>query len=246
MFKTSFYSLLFILLFSFLSPAQIPDKFTNLKILPKDITKDKLVDIMRSFTGGLGVRCSHCHEGEEGQPLSTYDFASDLKTAKQKARIMINMVADINNKYLSALTEFKDNVLEVKCVTCHRGTTQPMPLEDLLFKAVKTDGLGKAISTYHELYDRYYGGFAYDFKDHTLVALCNLLTDEKMYDEAIAFANINIETYPESGVAYFGLAQVYEAKGDKQNAIANYKKALEFMPQRGDFINKKLQELQKN
>ena len=133
MFRTSFYSLLIVVLVSFFSSAQIPDKFTNLKVLPKDIAKDKLVDVMRSYTSALGVRCSHCHDGEEGKPLSTYDFASDVKTAKQKARIMMNMTGDINKKYLSALTKFKDDVLEVKCVTCHRGATQPIPLEDLSF-----------------------------------------------------------------------------------------------------------------
>lgn len=246
MFRTSFYFLFIIFFFSILSFAQIPDKFTNLQVLPKDISKSSLVDVMKSFTGALGVRCIHCHLGEEGQPLTTFDFASDLKTAKQKARIMMNMTADINGKYLSALTEFKDNVLIVKCVTCHRGATQPTPLEDLLFKAVKEDGLQKAISTYHDLYERYYGGFAFDFKDHTLVALSKTLTDEEMYDEALAFANVNVETYPESGVAYLGLAQAYELKGDKENAVKYYRKTLELMPRRADFINKKLEELQKN
>ena len=113
-----------------------------------------------------------------------------------------------------------------------------------LFKSVKTDGLEKAISTYHDLYNKYYGAFAYDFKDHTLTALSRKLTDENMYEEAIAFDKVNIETYPQSGVAYLGLAQAYELKGDKENAIENYKKALNFMP-RADFINKKLEELQK-
>ncbi len=36
--------------------AQIPDKFTNLKVLPKDISKGELVGIMRAFSGALGVR----------------------------------------------------------------------------------------------------------------------------------------------------------------------------------------------
>jgi tetratricopeptide (TPR) repeat protein len=199
---------------------------------------------MRSFTEALGVRCVHCHNGEEGKPLSTYDFASDVKTAKQKARIMMRMVSDINNKYLSALKKYKDNVLEVKCITCHRGATQPIPLEDLLFKSVKNDGLEKAISTYHDLYNRYYGAFAYDFKDHTLVALSRKLTDENMFNEAIAFDKLNIQMYPNSGIAYLSLAQVYELKGDKQSAIENYKKAKDLMP-RADFIERKLEELQK-
>ena len=33
--------------------------------------------VMPGFTRALGVRCSYCHVGEEGESLSTYDFASD-------------------------------------------------------------------------------------------------------------------------------------------------------------------------
>src|SRR5262245_25236351 len=34
---------------------QIPDKFTNLKVLPKDTPKPKLVETMRGFSNALGV-----------------------------------------------------------------------------------------------------------------------------------------------------------------------------------------------
>ena len=56
---------------------QIPEEFTNLQILPEDIPQRQLVSIMRGFTRALGVRCSTCHLGEEGQDLSEYDFTSD-------------------------------------------------------------------------------------------------------------------------------------------------------------------------
>lgn len=40
---------------------------------------------MRGFTRALGLRCSHCHVGEEGAPLATYDFAADEKPLKARA-----------------------------------------------------------------------------------------------------------------------------------------------------------------
>jgi hypothetical protein len=49
----------------------------------------------------LGVRCSHCHMGEESDPLETYDFASDDKLLKRKAREMIRMMQAINGPHLS-------------------------------------------------------------------------------------------------------------------------------------------------
>jgi tetratricopeptide (TPR) repeat protein len=241
-----FFLFILISIFAFsIAEAQIPDKFTNLQVLPKDISKDKLVEIMKSFTSGLGVRCNFCHEGEEGQPLSTYDFASDTITAKLKARTMMKMTHDINSKYLSELSQFKENIMDVKCVTCHRGVAQPELLEDLLYSKIKSDGLDEAIKEYNNLYQEYYGGFAYDFRDHTLVALTEMLDEEKMFDDALAFAQINIEKYPDSGPANLGLAEAYESKGDKENALEYYKKALELMPRGKDFINKKIEELKK-
>ena len=66
--------------------AQIPEVFNNLQVLPKDISKAELLGNMRSFAGG---RCQFCHVGEEGQPLSEFDFVSDEKETKKKARVMM-------------------------------------------------------------------------------------------------------------------------------------------------------------
>ena len=41
--------------------AQIPDKFTNLQVLPKDTSKADLQSSMRKFAFALNVRCPYCH-----------------------------------------------------------------------------------------------------------------------------------------------------------------------------------------
>jgi hypothetical protein len=58
-------------------------------------------------------------------------------------------------------------------------------------------------------------------------------------------AQLNLKMYPNSGVATMGLGEVYEAKGDKEKAIETYKKAIELMPRAAWFINRRIQELQK-
>jgi tetratricopeptide (TPR) repeat protein len=241
MFKHIYYSLFSAFLFAFTSFAQISDSFINLKVLPSDITKDELVNVMKSFTSGLGVRCNFCHVGKEGQPFSTYNFVSDEKDNKKKARIMLKMVHDINTKYLSELSEFSNDIIQVKCVTCHRGVKEPQSLEDVLYEVVKTKGLPEAIMTYHQLHDRYYGGSAYDFRGHSLVSLSQKLCDNNMFDEALAFDSLNVNRYPESSTAYFGLAEAYEKKGDKENAIMYYQKAIELDPRSANFINKRIE-----
>lgn len=105
------------------APAPQPPGFKNLQIFPKDITRDQLMSNMKFFAQSLGVRCVHCHVGEEGKPLSTFDFASDAKKEKQVARAMLRMVHRINSEDFGA-KEFKD--AKVTCYTCHRGSTKPL------------------------------------------------------------------------------------------------------------------------
>src|SRR5580692_13151166 len=68
-----------------------PEKPKNLQVLPKDWPGSRLQPVMIGFTRALGVRCSYCHVGEEGKPLSTFDFASDDNPNKNRAREMLRM-----------------------------------------------------------------------------------------------------------------------------------------------------------
>jgi len=91
-----------------------PESFTNLKVLPQDINTPGADGADGSFTRALGVRCTHCHVGEEGQPLSTYKFAADDKPAKRTARLMIEMVRAINSTHLPALDKRSDPPVQVE------------------------------------------------------------------------------------------------------------------------------------
>jgi hypothetical protein len=104
----------------------IPETFTNLQVLPKDITRAQLVPIMRNFAQHLGVRCEHCHVGE-GNDLSKFDFASDARPAKAVARRMITMVGTINGTLLTSVgTPPPAGTTRVTCYTCHRGAKTPL------------------------------------------------------------------------------------------------------------------------
>lgn len=95
---------------------------TNIKALPKDITGDQLIALMRQYTGDLGVECNFCHARNEETKRT--DFPSDANPIKDRARVMIKMTADINTKYLAELGDrmSKD---PVTCGTCHRGSAMP-------------------------------------------------------------------------------------------------------------------------
>ena len=103
-----------------LSFADPPHK--NLKVFPKDMPRVQLISNMKGFAQALGVRCTYCHVGEDGKPLSTFDFASDAKDKKLTARAMLLMAHQINEK------DF-DGQMKVTCFTCHRGSTAAPPTE---------------------------------------------------------------------------------------------------------------------
>jgi hypothetical protein len=97
-------------------------KPTNIKALPKDISGDDLIKLMRLYEGDLGVECGFCHA--RNPETRRIDFASDENPVKDKARVMIRMTGDINTKYLAQLSDHKpDNA--VTCGTCHRGSAMP-------------------------------------------------------------------------------------------------------------------------
>ena len=98
--------------------AQAP---TNLQVLPKDMTQQQVVAVMRTFTQGLGVMCDHCHVGTQA------DRAKDDKPEKATARKMIKMMMAINNDFLKDVGEpAPAGQSKVTCYTCHRGTTKPL------------------------------------------------------------------------------------------------------------------------
>lgn len=109
---------------AFSTPDQIPRTFTNLQVLPKDITPGDLIGVMKGYAINLGVRCQYCHVGEDGADLGTFDFVTDTKAPKATARRMQQMVNAINGEFLTGIGAPSD-APKVTCFTCHRGAAKP-------------------------------------------------------------------------------------------------------------------------
>ena len=78
----------------------------NLKVL----TAQNVEITMQNITFALGLRCIDCHD--------VNDLSLDTKPKKLKARMMLEMVRDINAK-------LGDGQTHVTCWTCHHGSTTP-------------------------------------------------------------------------------------------------------------------------
>jgi hypothetical protein len=100
----------------------------NLKILPKDISDEKLDSIMKSYNIALGVKCNFCHVPMK-DIADSLDYVSDAEPMKENAREMMRMVIDINkNNFYFDKNEQPEYLHTVTCKTCHRG--EPFPPED--------------------------------------------------------------------------------------------------------------------
>lgn len=207
-----------------------PEKLKNLKVLPKDIPVRALLDTMRTFAGALGVRCTFCHVGNEGEPLSSFDFAADKKPEKEKARVMMRMVASINGEHLPKLPSREQPPVAVSCVTCHRGISVPVPLQQVVLEAYDSTGADAAIATYRALRQKYYGRAAYDFGEGSLAQVGMALRARQRFADAVRFYLLNTEFAPTSAFAYRGVAEGQLAAGDTVAAIASYEHALTLDP----------------
>lgn len=203
-----------------------PDSFTNLKVLPKNISQRELITTMRGFALGLGVRCTYCHVGQEGQPLDSVNFKSDDKRTKRVARAMIDMLNHINEEHLADVPDRPMPHIVVRCETCHRGVARPRLLDDDMQLYLADSGLAAAVRHYRELRAKYYGGEAYDFRELPLISLAQGEARANRIDNAIGLLQLSAEFYPTSGQTPMTLGNILLFKGDTAKAIAAFKDAL--------------------
>jgi hypothetical protein len=129
--KLSFIAFAFLIFTAVAATIHSQDNYKNLKILPKDISTQKLDSIMGAYSKALNVSCSFCHTpANDSTALNTtdkpLDFAAD-NSMKENARRMMELTMHINQKYFyfdSAVKPIYLNV--VHCNTCHRGNPYPV------------------------------------------------------------------------------------------------------------------------
>ena len=103
-------------------------KFTNLKILPKDISEKAMDSIMHHYSASLNVSCDFCHV--HNTLRDTWDMAIDAKPEKLIARKMMTMTNGINEKYFPPEEGATNQQLiqTITCYTCHKGEAIPIDM----------------------------------------------------------------------------------------------------------------------
>jgi len=212
-----------------------PEEPKDLQVLGPEVKGQKLGSVMRGFTRALGVRCVHCHVGEEGKPLSTYDFVSNDNPNKGRAREMLRMLADING-HLAKIEPSEPKRVNMWCHTCHHGRPRPTTLDEELRAAYDAGGVESMRQTYATLREPFYGKGALDFGPTSLAMLGNDLLEEGDLTGAIAAFRLNSEQHPESSRVWHFLAAAYEKNGQPEIAEIYYRKALEVDPENAEAL----------
>lgn len=208
--------------------AEESEKFTNLQIIPDNIERQALFDLMGQYRTALGVSCSHCHVPAKDDK-DKMDYASDEKPAKEIAREMMLITQKINQTLMPNLG--RTPVLEVQCITCHHGLTRPSTLPVVLRETYNAQGLQATVKKYEELREQYYGRGSFDFKETVLL---NLAADlqKTAEEDAVSYhlLQLNLKYFPNSVLSLYRLGKVYRDRKDHNNALTYFKKVLEIDP----------------
>lgn len=202
-----------------------PDSLINTQVIPKSTPVIQVIGRMRNFTFDLGVRCQYCHEGTEGQPLSSFNFASDQKRTKLVARQMMRMVEEINRR-LDSLPGRATPGLQVTCSTCHRGVSRPVPLATLIADVAQQAGADSAVATYRTLRAKHYGADAYNFDEGSLNIAAFRLGRASRFPEALRLLGLNAELFPASSGMEVFRGNIELMRGDTTAAATAFREAL--------------------
>ena len=210
--------------------AQIPQRFENLQVLPRDIPRDTLIAIMRGFTGALGVRCTYCHIEREGAAPAggggglNLNFARDSLANKRKARWMLHMTDSINTR-LASLPARDNPPTNVNCMTCHRGMSKPTTIQQVILATIQRQGVDSAIARYRLLRNEMSSG-RFDFREQPVTDVAENPATEGPHHDAIKLLQMLHEFYPNSVNIDLQLAETYIAKGDRDAGIARLRAVL--------------------
>lgn len=169
-----------------------------------------------------------------------------LTVAREEAKLVVRPTADLKFELLPVsdttfirrdgnlkYTFVKDTagVSELK-VTLPAGntTTAPKVAADALipFEQLMAGNVEKAFAGYRQIKKENPDNAA--VTEARINGLGYGFLRAKKLPEAIAYFKLNVELYPDSYNVYDSLGEAYLANGDKELAIANYKKSLELNP----------------
>jgi hypothetical protein len=156
--------------------------------------------------------------------LELYFMAQDRGTSLQRigAAAMVTLSTLIMVGGLFAVT------MAIWVPDVKAGFDSRKSIAETVSATINSGGIDQAIAQYHTLKSA--NTTNYNFDEDELNSLGYQLIHQNKLAEAIRVFRLNVESYPQSSNAWDSLAEGYMDAGNKAEAIANYKKAIQLKP----------------
>ena len=129
-------------------------------------------------------------------------------------------------------------VLDVMSVLYDQPYEMPKrSIAEVLFNTIVEKDVASAIKQYREMKAGSSAG-EYDLSEMEVNRLGYQLLQTRKVADAIEIFKLNVELFPQASNVYDSLGEAYMVHGDKELAIANYKKSLELDPKNANAIVK--------
>jgi len=209
-------------------------------LMPAELKQKMLTPGLQNYGFGWVIAPMKLHDDKALVPGVFHSggingFSSLLVRVPERKETVILL----DNMSHGGLQEIAGGVLSIL-----RGITprQPrMPIGDVVMQALDKGSVADAIATYRTL--KKTKEAQYDFRESQLNSVGYHLLRSNRTADAIEIFKLNVEAFPAGANCYDSLGEAYAEHGDKEQAVAHYRKSLELDPENENAV-KMLQELE--
>jgi CubicO group peptidase (beta-lactamase class C family) len=210
------------------------------KLVRNDLKQMLFTPNLENYGYGWDIRVIPADEPGAGQTMISHGGGiNGFNTLEQRLVGDHDLIVIFNNTPGAELGEMAKGIRSILY-----GQEPAAPKRSLvpdLGEILVNRGAEAAVARYRELKRTNANG--YNFDERALNRLGYMLLEKGRNADAIAIFKLNVEEYPRSGNVHDSLAEAYAKDGQKQQAIANYRKCLELDPKNQNAANK-LKELE--
>ena len=210
------------------------------ELVSNDLKQKLFTPNLENYGYGWDIRVIPADEPGAGQTMISHEGGiNGFNTLEQRLVGDHDLIVIFNNTPGADLGEMAKGIRAI--LYGQEPVTPKRSLVPDLGEILVNRGADAAVTQYRELKRANPNG--YNFEESALNRLGYMLLEKGRNADAIAIFKLNVEEYPKSGNVYDSLAEAYAKDGQKQLAIANYRKSVELDPKNQNAANK-LKELE--
>ncbi|WP_141591268.1 serine hydrolase [Myxococcus sp. AB056] len=196
-------------------------------LMPAELKQKMLTPGLQHYGFGWVIAPVQLHDGKTKLPGIFHSggingFSSLLLRVPERKEVVILL----DNATHGDLQEIAGGVLSILHGIAPRQAR--MPIGTVMLESLGKGSAAEAIANYRAL--KKTKEAQYDFSESQLNRVGYHLLSGGRVADAIEVFKLNVETFPKGANCYDSLGEAYAAHGDKEQAIANYRKSLELDP----------------